>query len=531
MLKEHPKLVDILTKIIVIYVIILGSLSIAQHYRLITSPGQLEYRESSIISTTDLLLKGENPYALKNLPQHTNVYGIVYNLVTLPFTKIFGATFLTHRIITAIFIFGSAIVIYQFIRWSGNSRSISIVGALIFYILIIRSYTTIARPDSLGLFLFLVGILIPWRLNYTNSSLAISIVIGLLAFLTKPYFLFGIPCIALYLFLSKSKIKGVIYFIISILCAAVPIFIIHHYLPYYWHCTYLIHVTMIAVKFDYMLLQSAVFMKFHIGLLLLIATEGIFYFRNKQNRNWRFTQHLGELNLLNPNKPLLSNEFGLITGGLISAGLVLILKLGWNTGAYMIYYYHLATPLLIIYSLKFLKTHTTYRVLQHSFILLNLIILNLHQPVKPQFTNIEYEKWKSLINKYSKVYTSPPLVHFLVSLEKPIYDNGQTEYFAHAIPDFNNKNLVAKTPDYLRVKEFILDLRGKIYSGSFDLVLIARGIEINFFDESRLNEKYKMTELRYLPGYYSGSPDYKAGTFHTAIEVWVNKKYIQAIEF
>ncbi len=523
--KKNPKITDIFTSVILIYTIILGALSLLHHYHLITSPGQLEYRESSILSTTDLLLKGENPYALKNLPQQTNVYGLVYNFVVLPFAKDFGTNFVVHRIITAVFIFGSVVILYLFLKWSGINNSISICGALIFYILLVRSYTTIARPDSLGLFLFLLSIIIPWRHNYSHVSLGLSIIIGILAFLTKPYFLFGIPCVALYLFLSDSKIKGIIYIIISLLCASVPIFVIHYTIPYYWHCTYFHHVAMIAVDFNYMIEQSKKFIIFHIGLILIITLAGIVFLSNIRNKKWSLTNQFGEFNFLNPDKPLLSKKFGLITAGLISALIVLTVKLGWNTGAYMIYYYHLATPLLLIYSLNFLKTHSAQRVLQLCFILLNLIILNLHQPVKPQFTDSQYQDWQTLINSYEKVYSAPPLIHFLVKLDKPIYDNGQTEYFAHGIPDFNNKDLMSNNPGYLRVKDYVLDLRIKIYSGYFDLVLLARGFENEFFDQTRLIENYRMKEVRYLPGYFSGSPDYNDGTFHRAIEVWVKKNH------
>ena len=90
------------------------------------------------------------------------------------------------------------------------SIQLSLIAFTLLYIQLFANIGILARPDTLGLFLFLCSIIIPWKWNFTYSSLLAGILLSTLAFLTKPYFIFGAPCIALYLFLSKSKLKGII---------------------------------------------------------------------------------------------------------------------------------------------------------------------------------------------------------------------------------------------------------------------------------------------------------------------------------
>jgi hypothetical protein len=80
------------------------------HYELITFPYLVDSFESAMLLTTDLMLKGENPYALENMPLAINVYGINYHLVVYPFARLWGATLLVHRAVAGFFILLSCIL-------------------------------------------------------------------------------------------------------------------------------------------------------------------------------------------------------------------------------------------------------------------------------------------------------------------------------------------------------------------------------------------------------------------------------------
>jgi len=76
-------------------------------YQLITFPYQLEYREGATLLFTQGILDGKNIFSLKQAPLYTNGYGVVYNLIIIPFAKLFGNTLSIHRFFTALFSFAS----------------------------------------------------------------------------------------------------------------------------------------------------------------------------------------------------------------------------------------------------------------------------------------------------------------------------------------------------------------------------------------------------------------------------------------
>ena len=83
-------------KIIYIFLII-GVLLIAVsiiyvQLKLIVFPYPLELREGSILLSSQALIDSINPYSLENNPIYINGFGVLYNLVILPFSKSFGNT-------------------------------------------------------------------------------------------------------------------------------------------------------------------------------------------------------------------------------------------------------------------------------------------------------------------------------------------------------------------------------------------------------------------------------------------------------
>ena len=86
------------------------------HYELIVYPYSATLREAALQSSTSLLLRGINPYGLEQMPQYTNVYGIVYPLLVMPFAKIWGATLPVHRAVTAMFMFACCALLFVVLR-------------------------------------------------------------------------------------------------------------------------------------------------------------------------------------------------------------------------------------------------------------------------------------------------------------------------------------------------------------------------------------------------------------------------------
>src|SRR3989304_10019910 len=95
---------------------ILLIVTFSYHLKILISPQIQETRENSTIITTELLAEGQNPYSLSHMPENTNVYGILYNLVCFPFAKIFPSTYLLYRSISAFFIFASVFLLFKIIK-------------------------------------------------------------------------------------------------------------------------------------------------------------------------------------------------------------------------------------------------------------------------------------------------------------------------------------------------------------------------------------------------------------------------------
>ena len=178
------------------------------HGRVVVHAFQGEFREGAMLNTTRALLEGRNPFAIANGPQDFNQYGILYNLLTTPLALVFGPSLWVHRTMSAVFVFLSLATL----AWTTGKlgcrwpTGLSLV-VLLYVSLFTRqaSFGLLARPDSLGLWLMLLSIVIPWHRGYSARSLTASAGLAVLALLAKAYFIVGFPLVCAYVFLSVSR--------------------------------------------------------------------------------------------------------------------------------------------------------------------------------------------------------------------------------------------------------------------------------------------------------------------------------------
>lgn len=241
------------------------------HFQVIANPFLNEYREGSVLLSTDLILKNGNPYDLINQPEYTNVYGIFYHLIVLPFAKVFGPTLRVHRAVTAFFILASSLLLFLAMRWLKVSLVLALSLTIMFYAHLLFSVTPLARPDSLGTFLFLCSILIPWRYQYSSLSSIISILFGILAFLTKPYFILALPYLSLYLFLFKSKIKGIQYGGIASACLLFTILVVNRLFECYFNNTFFIHSNIAGHNLSHAIKQLVTYAEYNWSIIIIVA--------------------------------------------------------------------------------------------------------------------------------------------------------------------------------------------------------------------------------------------------------------------
>ena len=101
-IENSPRLI----RALFILLTLTGLLILAVQIKIITFPYPLELREGAIQLSTHALLNGINPYSLINNPVYINPYGILYNLLVLPFAALFGNSLQLHRLINGLLILG-----------------------------------------------------------------------------------------------------------------------------------------------------------------------------------------------------------------------------------------------------------------------------------------------------------------------------------------------------------------------------------------------------------------------------------------
>src|SRR5439155_3828837 len=177
----------------------------------LVSPFPLEFRENAVLFTADLQNRGESPYALEHRPVFVNVYGIGYYWICYPFTRLFGCSYTVLRLVSSAFILATCGLLTWALRIGGVSWIFAVVGGLFLFTQLGQGLSIVARPDGLGLFLFLASLVIPYRFRFRPSALFFSALLSILGFLTKPYFVLSLGLVWLHLFVFESKSKAIIF--------------------------------------------------------------------------------------------------------------------------------------------------------------------------------------------------------------------------------------------------------------------------------------------------------------------------------
>ena len=363
------------------------------HYKIIVNPFQNEFREGAILLSTKSLFTGVNLYDLANQPQFTNVYGIFYHLIVYPFAKVFGVNLPVHRAVTAIFIvstcFGLFLLMYRCLK---ISLLLCLSGSIILYSQLIYLVSPLARPDGLGLFIFLCGLYIPWQYRFSRTSLIVSIILGMLGLLTKPYFFLLIPYMFLYLFIFKSKLSGIKYALFSIASLLTTVTTTNILYESYFNNTFFAHLNA-PIGNDllndpyFSIIQFSSYISHNMGLsiisssLFLICLMYIFvrclkFILRIYNNSDKLKSNIISTNIrfdiVNLNEPLIGNKklvnipkheqsenttfnpsINFVVFCLCLSLFIFFARMGHHRGNWLIYIHQLISPFLIILILKF----------------------------------------------------------------------------------------------------------------------------------------------------------------------------------
>jgi len=463
------------------------------HYQLIVDPNPQAYREGGILLITDYLIKGINPFNIESMPLAYNAYGIVYHIVVYPFAKLFGSTLLIHRLVTGIFILLSCYILLLALLKSNVKFYLLIPALLIFYISLLFNDSSLSKPCSVGEFLFLCSVLIPFIHNYRNKSLFISIITGLLAFYTKPYFILGSVILGLYLFLFKSKKIGFLYSVIFGVMFLVSAFFVNLFFDSYFLNTMYVNVVVASNYLPHVIQQFSDFTILNIGLiaiLILIVSEILVRnveFIKFNIISFRWIDGISsKMNLFNMTSPLVRTNISLALFGVIVTSLIVALKLSGHNGNWMVYLFQLISPffILLTFSLIANKPDKIF-VIIIPLLTLSLFLYYSYLPHK-HYTCNEWNKINQLIESNENILNSPAIAPLLIENNKRLYDSGQTEYYLYmanrvenqffnslAKYDFINSRLSKYKSKIIKsAKDYNRDINEQLKNKKFDVVIL-----------------------------------------------------------
>jgi len=443
------------------------------NFQVIAAPYPHEYREGAIILTTQQLLNQINPYSLAEQPQHTNFYGPLYNLLAYPGALIFGPTLAWHRTLSAIFIILSCGLLYLVLRREKVPRWLALVGSIIYYGQVTSLFSVIARPDSLGLFLFLSAVFIPWWNNFRLRSLLLSAGLLVLSFYTKIYFVLFFPVIAAYVFIFKNKRSAISSAIFFSLLLIIPLLIINRLYPLYLTTNFYYY---LGVGTDFwgglwhVARQIAYFSYKNFAVALIFLAYLINSIRPPFGKLIKkFWLDLREISRSLIRKGTTSVQIDYFSFIFWLAALAFVLKLGQNTGGFVDYIYQLISPFMIIIVWRWLSR----KLAIGQFAILGLLLTaGLIFTIFNHRQALDYsEPWRIIeqrIAPYKNIYNEPALTAVLVKQNKNIYDSGHTNGFTAAE--------LRRSPWYPEIKsrldEYWQGIDKQIINQEFDLVVL-----------------------------------------------------------
>jgi hypothetical protein len=484
------------------------------HGQLIVNPFQNEYREGATLLSTAALLAGKNPYALVNQPEYTNVYGIVYNLAVYPFALFFGNTLPIHRGVSAAFIAGDCLLLLGLMRWMKVGILVAAASTLIFYAHLLFYVTPLARPDAMGVLLFLVAIFTPLRFNYSPRALALSILSGVVAFLVKPYFVLGLVGAVVHTCLFRSWRLGLKYGLAALVALGAALLLMQAMFETYLNNTFLIHanIKIFGSSLDFVNQQMAVYGQRNFGLIALVGL-GLCSRRPQLGLKWgalkQGLQQWGRADRAGSSSPQT-----LILTILSLNGLIFCFSMGRHAGNWLIYLHQLISPFLILWAASLAHDLTTLKPSQRPWqkilfpsLVAGLLGLNLISvtaadflpPILPAALG-QWQPLEQLISEHQRVFNSPAVTSILVGQGKRVVDSGQSEYFVIGagrsailggliLPDARILN---------RNNQFLQDIQTAVAQQQYDLLILTHQ-RSTLLDVELVKQHYELQKTLLAP--------------------------------
>jgi len=477
-------------------------------------PGPLEYREGAVVLSTRLLLQGLNPFAMAQQPVHLNVYGIGYQLLAWPVAAAFGASYATHRLLATALVAAAGASMWSVLRRDGVGPELAAAGALVVFFHFAQGMSVMARPDSLGWLLFWLTLAVPWRRDFSAGSLAAAALLGAAAFLTKPYFVLGLPLLAVWLVLCRDLARGLAFGAAAIAVLALTVFAVDATLPAYFTDTFFVHLNAETPNPEHLKATLTLFLMDNAGMLVALAVGGFAAWRAMRSPASGGPPRPGWRRGLLASVPGLRAIPALPLPAFVLAcnAVLIVAKLGRHVGNGILYYDQLLVPFLV-WTVWVAVERGGRPLLAVAALAVGLGANLLGAPPLPKRNVAAWSHLRELVSRPGTVYHPPPLAVWVADAGKEVWDNGQTEYCVLGKP--GNFSRVAK--EYRqRCRAHFRRVNESLAAGAFDLVVVT-GMT-GLVDPRTLASRYRPVARLPMPTLMNNVP----------ADVWVRREAVTA---
>ena len=438
-------------------------------------PYQVEYREAATASTAYEILSGRNPFDYAEQPNYTNVYGLVFSLVSAAVAVLPGNAFVAARIVSALFIIINCVTVFFWLkRKTSPELGLPAATLLLFY----QLYSAAgAFPMSLGIFFSMVPIFLIDIYGWSWKSLAMSFLCSLLGFMTKPYFIVNIAWVGL-VSLVVMPIRTVLAFAcLSALGFVGAVLIVHRLFPAYFDNVFFTNMATATWDQQYLFSQLKFFLYNNMALLFGIVLSCL---------GLMLLAKMRKISL--PHFKTWGTDLSLVAslGGL----LLFYVKLGGHTGAApATYLIDLCGPFLLVAAAKlFYGTSLAIarqdpvlgeygRILLAGSFLVNGFVapdLTLESAALSDAQRKDWEYVSILIARSENPLVSPSMDSIVLQNNRTVYDSGMSEYFIYGR---KRGGWVGRLfpPDLLiesRWRTFLSELGSNIAAKRYDLIAL-----------------------------------------------------------
>ncbi len=378
--------------------------------RMVVSPAPQEMREGAMLIATMAVLDGQNPYALATLPGPANVYGILFPLLAAPFCLVFGTGLPALRLANGLGIAIATLLLYRACRRQGAAPDMALLGSAMGLAGWLYWVTATARPDGVALALMMGALSVIAAEPFRARSFAWCLVLSLLAFSAKIYFVYPAFFAAAWVFLQGRFLRGIVYGAVAGLALLATMLGLGAAFPGWLAVAIGANLNATGYDVTHLLRQCRDFVLFSLPLLLAALVPGGARPRLALPDFWGFTA--------------------------IFAGLALALQLGGHPGAFLTYFFHLLSPPLIVLVTAAAGTRAApRRAMLLAFPV--AFVLNAHlfpwQWGRFAAGEAAFGEAARLIGNATRPLGTTEFAPLLALAGHTAYENGHSEYFSYAL--------------------------------------------------------------------------------------------------